>query len=487
MTSNGWQTSFDPHDSRHSRVLDLRADIPLTDRDELQIALGQSYDISQYGRPNSAIDPFRDLNQSSSYFNAEWRRNLAQDQELKLRFAHVEDWMSAHDVQKLGYTPVAGPNLSYFYYDNPDGKSISDEIELEHTFSPWRDARLVWGGGAKRIEIKSPYQFSTNSWKSRSTSRVFSNLEWRPAEAWVINGGASLENDSVVGWLFDPRFSVSYHVMPNHTVRLIASRAHRTPSMYEAFGDVQKTAMGTNQLVDRAYLAAPGIQAERIDSLEFGYLGEFKAINASLDLRAFREKIPNRIQIVPYALPWYAPDLVDANSDRTGGSPRPYLYGRADAGLNLEHILTQGYEYQLRWQPFEKTRLLYNHSYARIYADLSDYSVVADNVDPNILKISNQTRESAPRHMTSAMLVQSLPYDFEFSVMYYKSAAMMWRRNSPLSPSERVDWRLAKTFKVGNTRGEVAYVAQMANHEQEVRLNSRMAKEMHWLSLRLEY
>lgn len=29
-----------------------------------------------------------------------------------------------------------------------------------------------------------------------------------------------------------------------------------------------------------------------------------------------------------------------------------YPYGRADAALNLEKVVIQGYEYQLRWQPF---------------------------------------------------------------------------------------------------------------------------------------
>lgn len=69
----GW---FDPHDSRHSKAFDLRLDAPLSDRDELQVSLSHSEEVSQYGGPQSLGDPFHDLNQSSTSLSAEWRRIL---------------------------------------------------------------------------------------------------------------------------------------------------------------------------------------------------------------------------------------------------------------------------------------------------------------------------------------------------------------------------------------------------------------------------
>jgi len=80
-----------------------------------------------------------------------------------------------------------------------------------------------------------------------------------------------------------------------------------------------------------------------------------------------------------------------------------------------------------------------------------------------------------------------LPYDFDVSVMYYKSGVMQWLRNSYTDSYERIDWRLARSFKLGGTRAEVAYTAQMANHDMEGRRNTRIAQELHWLSLRLDF
>ena len=481
----GW---FDPHDSRHSKVFDLRIDAPLTDRDELQVSISHASDVSQYGRPKSQSDPFRDLSQSSTSLSAEWRRALGAGEETKLRYSHVEDWASGAYQEAVSYRKPNGKQVSYFYPNNPGGESTVDELEFQHLFSPWQKTRLAWGLVAKASAVSSYYQFTTADWQRRTSYRAFGNMEWRPADDWLFNLGASLEHDSVVGEIFDPRFSVSYHVVKDHTLRFIASRAHRTPSLYEAYGNTQKTPAGATSPLDRTYLAVPGLQSERIDTLEVGYLGELKPARASLDIRAFHERIPDRIQILPYALPASAAeDRDDLGTRNSTSNNTNFPYGRADGAFNIESVVIQGYEYQLRWQPFETTRLLYNHAYIRTYANLTDESVVADTRGGNVNKISRQTTESAPRNSQSAMVVQRLPYDIEASLMYYKSGWMRWLRNSYTSPYERVDWRLAKAFQIGAIKAEVAYTAQMANHSMEGRRNTRVANEMHWLSLRLDF
>lgn len=484
--SLGW---FDPHDSRHSKVFDLRIDAPLSDRDELQVSITHAEDTSQFGRPNSTSDPFRDYSQNSTSLNAEWRRVLAADEEIKLRFSHVEDWASGAYRPKVSYNTPAGTGVTYIASINPGGESRQNELEFQHLFSPWKQTRLAWGAVAKVSEVSSQFQFATTDWRHRTSYRVFGNLEVRPVDDWVLNLGASLEHDSVVGYVFDPRAGISYHLAKDHTIRFIASRAHRTPSLYEAYGNTQVTPTGASTPVDVAYFAAPGLKAEQIDTLELGYLGELKSVRASLDVRLFHERIPNRILMVPYALPASAADSRDSMVDDRMSfiNNANYPYGRADAALNLEKVMVQGYEYQLRWQPFESTRLLYNNAYILTYANLIDESVVSDSGGLNIDKISRQTRQSAPTYSHSAMVMQRLPYDFDASVMYYKSGFMRWLRNSYTDPYERVDFRVAKTFQVGPVKAELAYTSQMANHTMEGRRNTRIAKELHWISLRMDF
>lgn len=481
--SLGW---FDPHDSRHSKVFDLRIDTPLTDRDELQVTFSHAADISQYGRPGSLSDPFRDFSQSSTSLSAEWRRALGAGEEMKLRYSHAEDWASSAFQEGVSYRTPSGRQVAYYSPTNPGGKSRTDELEFQHLFSPWRQTRLAWGLVAKTSAVISEYQYSTDNWLRRSSYRAFGNLEWRPAEDWLLNLGSSLEYDTVVGLVFDPRTSLSYHLARDHTLRVIASRAHRTPGLYEVYGDTRKVPAGSASPVDRSYLGVSGLEAERIDTLEFGYLGELKPYRASLDIRFFREFVPNRIQIIPYALSASVAEDRDGMGTRVSTDNNTnFPYGRADGAFNLEKVAIQGYEYQFRWQPFETTRLLYSNAHILISSTFDD-SIVADT-RTNIPKISKQTVESAPRNSQSAMLIQQLPFDIEASLMYYKSGWMRWLRNSYTSPYERIDWRLAKSFKLGQTRGEIAYTAQMANHTMEGRRNTRLADEMHWFTLRFDY
>lgn len=480
--SIGW---FDPHDSRHAGLFDLRADIQLGNHDELRVGLSQAEDRSQFGRPQSTSDPFHDLSQHSTALSLEWVRIIAPGEEFKLRYSHVEDWASGAYLERVSFKDVNGNSTAFNNLNRAGGKSRVDEVEFQHLFSPWERTRLVWGGGSKYVLVSSPDQFYSSVTKERSTQRMFANLEWNTTGAWLFNLGASVENDSIAGVFVDPRASVSYRLAPDHTLRLIASRAHRTPSLFEAYGEQRKFPMGGGSPLDITYLAKPGLSPERVDTLEAGYLGEWKAIRASLDIRAFHERIPNRIQIVPTALAATSSDDRESLLDRIAGN---YLFGRADAAMNLEKVSIQGYEFQTRWQPFESTRILYNHAYIRTYADLYQTSAIAEvQGDENITKISRQTRESAPRVSHSAMLVQQLPAGFETSVMYYKIGEMRWLRNSFTNPYERVDWRLAKNFTVSGHKAEIAYMAQMSNHDMEGRRSSRVNKEQHWVSLRLDF
>lgn len=483
--SLGW---FDPHDSRHAKVFDLRADASLTDRDELQFSLSHAEDVSQFGRPQSSGDPFRDLSQNRSSLSLKWRRTLSADEEVDLRYTHVRDWASVAYLERVSFAQPSGPNAVFFNINNQGGESYGNELEFQHRLALGSGVRAAWGLSSNLSHVESPYMFYQAKEHSRSTHRLFGNSEWRLADDWLVNLGASVEKDSIADWTFNPRVSVNHHLTPQNTLRIVASRAHRTPSLLEAKGDVRKSPPGADRPVDRLFLADPDLEAERIDTLELGYLGDWKDWRASLDVRGFRERVPNRIQIVPAALPPGTPDDRETLIDRFSVfNNTTYPDGRADRSLNLEKVEIQGVETQFRWQPFDGTRLLYNYAYIRTYANLLDESVIADGKGLNTLKISRQTYESAPRESQSAMLIQQLPFGFETTFMYFKSGRVRWLRNSFTNPYERVDWRLAKAFTWGGLSGELAVTTQMANHNMEGRRNTRVAKELHWISLRLDY
>ncbi|WP_157275144.1 TonB-dependent receptor plug domain-containing protein [Dechloromonas agitata] len=404
-----------------------------------------------------------------------------------MRYNYTEDWAYGRYWRQQNITTVSGASAPVRFSYDPGGRSMLHEAELEHRLSLSASTRAVWGLGAKFTEVTSYGQFSTSGWRERFAYRGFGNLEYRPFQSLLLNAGASLEHDSVVGWMFDPRLSVSYHVLPGHTVRFGMSRAHRNPSLYETSGRFERRDSVTG-LLDIAYLAQ-GVEPERIDMVEVGYLAELKHYRASLDVRLFSERVPNYIQILPLPLPASTPDQQDSMTTRQNASLNyaTYIYGRADGAANLEKVRIKGYEYQLQWRPFETTRLIYGNALITIEADFTDSSRVADDFS-NVPKIANQTRDSAPAHSQSAMLIQKLPFDVTASVMYFRASPMRWRRNGePIQASERFDWRLGKSFHIGGARGELAYTVQMANESQEGRQWLRIADKVHWLTLRLSY
>ncbi|MDE2439927.1 MAG: TonB-dependent receptor, partial [Betaproteobacteria bacterium] len=341
-------------DNRQSQLFDLRADIPLTDRDELQLTGTFARDVSQYGRPGSPLnDPLRNLEQSSTAFSILWRRTISATEETKLRYGYTDDWAQGPYTTRVNFTTdLAAPTSVTFYPQvDPGGHSQQHELEFEHLLSPRKSLRLMWGSGLKSTSVQSYEQFTSTEWKSRFAYRAFGNLEYRPMDPLLFNLGASYEHDNLTGAMFDPRGSVSFHVMPGHTIRFVASRAHRNPSLYEVAGHSERRDVGGTGLVDILYLAQ-GVKPEQIDTLELGYLAELKEYRATADLRVFSEKIPNYIQILPLALPASTPDDKEAQSLRMNAvNYAVYPYGRADSAVNLENVHIQGYEYQLNWRP----------------------------------------------------------------------------------------------------------------------------------------
>jgi iron complex outermembrane receptor protein len=485
-------------DSRRSEVFDLKADLALSARDELQFSLSQAGDKSQIGRSNGDLKyPLWYLTTSSTALGLQWRRIESANEEFKLRYNYTQDRSSGSYVERStfsSYSSNGTQNAIGFNLIDAGGSSQVHELEFEHIKPLAEQTRLVWGMSGKSIALSSLLQFSSTQWLHRTVYRTFGNVEHRPSQDWLFNLGASLEQDSLSGLQFDPRLSASYHLNADNTLRAVASRAHRTPSLYEYMGRIEKFGVDpiTSLTIKNLEYLGQGVTPERIDTLEFGYLGEWKALRASLDVRAFREHVPNRIQIVPMALPASSPDDHDGFNGRNGiGSVSNTLYpnGRADGAVNFENVVIRGYEYQARWQPFESTRLIYSNSFVTITADPYNVGVVADSLGDNTDKISRQTRESAPVRAQSAMLIQRLPYDVQASVMYFQSGPLRWRRNAPAmnDATERFDWRLAKSFRIGSSRAELAYTVQMANESQQGRQVYRLADKINWLSLRLEY
>jgi outer membrane receptor protein involved in Fe transport len=103
----------------------------------------------------------------------------------------------------------------------------------------------------------------------------------------------------------------------------------------------------------------------------------------------------------------------------------------------------RGAEGHLEWRPDPRLRLLASYSYA--------------DVD----SARRELEESTPRHTASLFALYRMPRDITVSGLLYLVDEQRWlSEGSLVSGYGRLDLRLAKGFRLGSSRGEIALVAQ---------------------------
>lgn len=489
---SGLTDRFDWKDSFNSKLFNLNATSWLTYRDQLQLSVGHVEATTLRGRLDTSAgpggvsylsggedpeDPFRDFDQSHTFFHLMWNRNLSEGADLKLSYAYSEDRAAEPFVGKVS-------NL-LFDVDTFGGVGTRHELEATNTFSPFKSTRLVWGVGYRLDSLKSADFLYGRDAVYRRVGRVFGNVEWKPSDWFTGNLGAASERDSLAGHNFSPRVGLNFHLNRENTFRFGASRAYRTGSTLDYVGHrvlmPYATAGGTpippGLLYKQEFYGDPDMEQEQIDTVEIGYLGDWKAIRSSLDIRLFRERIPNRMMTISRSLPLSICNVLVPGGPCTEAKGVGYTSA-------IQDVRIEGVEFQWRWQPFDSTRLALGQAWTEIG------SAFLSGV-PDDRKYDLQTIRSAPSSSTSFLLMQKLPSGFDFSFAGYWVGPMQWSRYSAVDFYRRFDARLGYPFNLGGTRGELAYVAQSLNGAHgEFKASGepadRIVELRHWVTLRMD-
>lgn len=470
-------------DSYRTQLVDFRADFALSARDSLQFSLGQAEGMTQSGRLNAntlrpdPINPIRDAWQTNSYIQMLWRRVLSPDSDLQVRYSYVEE--EASDA----FT-VALPGLSPVTVNQSGDKGTRHEIELQNSLRVFQTARLVWGGSFREDALRSEWTLRDLGSVRRETGRVFGNVEWQPVRWFTGNFGLAGESDSLGGEHLSPRIGTNFHLNAQNTVRFGVSRAYRTGSIqnYRGHEETPIPNVGPYRpFYENVYRGNPNMPPERLDTLEVGYLGDWRDWRSSLDVRLFSERLPNRL---------YRIDL-GANVSTVPRSTVP-----------IQDVRIAGLEYQFKWQPFDSTRLLLNQTFARITSEFLSSALALPNSDmaspSKRLDIMEFTDNSMPSRSTSVMWMQKLPLGLEFSLMGYAQQGMKWSTNSVSLKYRRVDTRLSYPFRVGAVGGELALTIQSLNgshneykwpnpSDTNPKPDGRIVERRQWVSLRLDF
>lgn len=478
QNDDGLANNWDWIDSFGSRLLDLRADFALSDRDTFQISAGHAIGVTEAGRrilgapPVVNDNPLRTLKQTHAYLQTVWRRVLAADSELQVRYAYIAEESDDGFVVRL-------PTLAPITINQSGDEGFRHEVEATHSLRVNPVARVVYGASWRADAMRSEWMLRNQGTVRRDVGRLFGNLEWQPSRWLTTNIGVSGESDSLGGEHLSPRLSASFHVTPQNTLRLGWSQAYHTGSILNYRGWEETPIPNAGPFAafyEFRYRGNPNMPAERLDTLEVGYLGDWRSLRTSLDIRLFHEKVSGRLMRI---------DLGDGN--RTIPS----------STVPIQDVTITGLEYQFKTQPFESTRLVLNQTFARIVSEFLPSAVTAGSTLANSFKagdIDNFTENSMPSRSTSAMWIQRLPLGLEFSLLGFWQQGMKWSTNTTALKYHRVDARLAYPFRAGPLGGEVAFTVQSLNGSHNEykwptggNPDGRTVDRRQWLSLRLDY
>jgi len=236
-----------------------------------------------------------------------------------------------------------------------------------------------------------------------------------------------VERHYFTGMGVSPRFVLNYLPTADHSFRIGFTKGLRTPTFIEQKSSQSYTWSGL--LLDQRSVPASGVlRPEEIISREIGYVGEFRQIGVTLDVRVFQDNFKDLIASTKVPI---AP-IVELLGD-----------GTAYAFSNLQTVTMSGFEYQVHWRPSAATRIV---------------------LSQGLLKMSSsdvETAHSGPGDTASLLVSHSFPAGVEGSFGFYKVGAMTWLGDGdPVARYDRLDLRLAKRIGANRSHNEIALTVQ---------------------------
>ena len=421
-------------DSARNAAATLRADYQLTGRDDLTFWAGMNDSRRGLGYSGDPVNTngLRALRTQDSFAHLRWRRVLGGAEEVQLGYYHNEE----HASEEVSvYLPPFFPVVPVDY----NRTSSRDNFDFQHLFSPSARTRVAWGLELRRDSIRSPRLFFGSGEQHQGLARAFGSVEWRPAAALTLNGGAMLERYAGRNSKLAPRLFANWHVLPGHTVRAGSSIAYRAPSLFEEEANMRFYSNGySGALLQVSWLGQPAIRPERVHANELGYLGQFKTWDGVFDLRIYREKITDLVQDIPVT------------------PPPGVIFARSSSFTNLDTpVRFRGFEWQYKARPAPGAQLVAGHSSVGVMAPFAGGAM----------------ERQSPRHTTTLTWLQQWSGRWSSTLSAIQYAGYKWGSGSiPLPGYTSFDARVAYRFGTTAKPAELALALlnQGKRHEEYV-------------------
>lgn len=348
------------HDDLDVNRANVSGNVRLGNENELNLRAALSEGRRGFGSANTALntDALRHARHETTFFDVEWRRTPAVDEETVLSYTRTGDnyrdeWIGG------GFIPVIGV-VNVPVNNNLDG--VADNLRFQHSFGAGESVRALWGAEWRHERIEAPFLFRERGEHSRTERRFFGSVEWRATPSWVVNGGLSAERVGSYSTKLTPRIGLNWLASDSDTWRTGLSRSYRYPALFERNADVQVRFGDT--LLGRRHVANPSLGPQRVDAFEIGYLRQFPERRGTFDLRVFRERVTDLIRREEVPITLDDCDLLP------GGAQAPcavrnqirQVLGSSHWEHQDEAITLNGLEYQLSFRPIDDGQLIFSHT-----------------------------------------------------------------------------------------------------------------------------
>jgi iron complex outermembrane receptor protein len=356
----------------------------------------------------------------SGYVQGEWARALSGDEDVKVALSY----MRIENKDSFIYDAVGlyrGISISF------DAVEQNAAASVQYTRRYSSDLRMVLGTELRSERIDSRAEFDRAGSVETDFARIFGNLEWRIHPQWLLNAGAMLEDSNAVDATLAPRWMLNWTPLRGHTFRAGSSTAFRTPSAYENFADSAFYDInGQNRMP--FVVGGEQLRPERIVARELGYLFYLAGRTLTGDVRLFDEHISDGI-------------------GPTASNPKTFV--------NSEDYRITGGELDLVWRPHPAVRVGLSHAAAEVQI----------NQSLNVDRAAFTTQYAVPKTSDALSLMLNLPGGYSASLIYSQAErlALMSAVGKTIN-IERTDVRLAKNFRLGKSKAELALTVQNLNN-----------------------
>lgn len=418
------------NDDETSRMLSYRGEFGLGSHDNLGLQFGALWGGRGEGKISDEENQPHDQDVASGFFQADYQRQLASGNKLqaKLFFNSLKTREDVPVILPFGLSPGA-----YFEADLL-AQRWHAEVELDSVHG--ENLRSAMGAYIRRDSVQSLLYFNQADKLHADSHGLFGHLEWRMADAWLLNTGIFWEDYEMVGGRFSPRATLHWQPSARHSFRLGVSKAYRNPVLFETDADYRIRLLNADgspistqtpfpDVLFPDILASGDVAPESIVSREIGYLGQWPQQDITLDVRLFRERIENFIDVECATGP---------KGCKTGVPPyRDWA--------NLSGILQQGYEIQAKWNPAPNNMLMLNHAYLEI-----DTAI--------------EYQEYSPPRMTGLHWMHRFGGDIDLTLSHYWVSSFTAIDQDRIASYQRLDARLAKSFRWKDMQGQIALTWQ---------------------------